>query len=114
MTVFTLSWATTDLGYSKETFIDAVVAGLFCHLFRFLLIADKIGAPKNVGLCYYCNRFFIFISYFLNSGNTQYGLLSFMHRYGFDGIYLWTIGYILIPTTVRYSGASLTFNLAEF
>jgi hypothetical protein len=31
-------------------------------------------------------------------------LLSFMHRYGFDGIYLWTIGYILIGI-ISYYGA---------
>jgi hypothetical protein len=36
-----------------------------------------------------------------------------MHRYGFDGIYgpLGTFLSELFPTTVRYSGASLTFNL---
>jgi hypothetical protein len=47
MTVFTLSWATTDLGYSKETFIDAVVAGLFCHLFRFFDCRQN-RAPKTL------------------------------------------------------------------
>jgi hypothetical protein len=60
MTVFTLSWATTDLGYSKETFIDAVVLYSFLPFIPIsALIADKIGR-ENVGLCYYCNRFFGF------------------------------------------------------
>jgi hypothetical protein len=57
---------------------------LFCHCIPIsALIADKI---ENVDLCYYCNRFWIFFSYFLNSECS--GMVTFfMHRYGFDGIY---------------------------
>jgi hypothetical protein len=56
--------------------------------------------------------FWIFFSYFLNSGTVW--LLSFtgMALMGFTYGPLGTFLSELFPTTVRYSGASLTFNLA--
>jgi hypothetical protein len=114
MTVFTLSWATTtDLGYSKRDFYwcSCLLYSFLPFVFRFLRLQTKMG--QNVDLCYYCNRFFGFsFSYFLNSAVTVW-LLSFMHWYGWITYGpLGTFLSELFPTTVRYSGASLTFNLA--
>jgi MFS family permease len=71
MTVFTLSWATSDLGYSKGFSINAVVFGIVFRVFIPVsaLIADRIGRRKCL-LCHNGHRFFWFcLFFFLNSGS---------------------------------------------
>lgn len=119
MTVFTLSWATTDLGYSKRDFL---LMQLFAVLFFAIcipisaLIADKIGRRKTLIYVTIAIGFFgFFFSYFLNSGNNSmvaFFLCTGMALMGFTYGPLGTFLSELFPTTVRYSGASLTFNLA--
>ena len=119
MTVFTLSWATSDLGFVKR---DALLIQLFSVLFFALFIpvsavvADKIGRRKMLIIATIAIAVFgFFFSYFLNSGSTVLvtaficmgmGLMGF--TYGPLGTFLSE----LFPTAVRYSGASLTFNMA--
>lgn len=119
MTVFTLSWATSDLGFAKR---DALLIQLFSVLFFALFIpvsavvADKIGRRKMLIIATIAIAVFgFFFSYFLNSGSTVLvtaficmgmGLMGF--TYGPLGTFLSE----LFPTAVRYSGASLTFNMA--
>ncbi|WP_026714114.1 MFS transporter [Flavobacterium daejeonense] len=119
MTVFTLSWATSDLGFTKR---DALLIQLFSVLFFALfipvsaLVADKIGRRKMLIYTTITIAFFgFFFSYFLNSGNTFLvtafvcmGMALMGFTYGPLGTFLSE----LFPTTVRYSGASLTFNMA--
>ena len=119
MTVFTLSWATSDLGFAKR---DALLIQLFSVLFFALFIpvsavvADRIGRRKMLIIATVAIAVFgFFFSYFLNSGSAVLvtaficmgmGLMGF--TYGPLGTFLSE----LFPTTVRYSGASLTFNMA--
>ena len=119
MTVFTLSRATSDLGFAKR---DALLIQLFSVLFFALFIpvsavvADKIGRRKMLIIATVAIAVFgFFFSYFLNSGSAVLvtaficmgmGLMGF--TYGPLGTFLSE----LFPTTVRYSGASLTFNMA--
>ena len=119
MTVFTLSWATSDLGFTKR---DALLIQLFSVLFFALfipvsaLVADKIGRRKMLIYTTIAIAFFgFFFSYFLNSGSTFLvtafvcmGMALMGFTYGPLGTFLSE----LFPTTVRYSGASLTFNMA--
>jgi metabolite-proton symporter len=119
MTVFTLSWATSDLGFTKR---DALLIQLFSVLFFALfipisaLVADKIGRRKMLILTTIAIAVFgFFFSYFLNSGSTILvtafvcmGMSLMGFTYGPLGTFLSE----LFPTTVRYSGASLTFNMA--
>lgn len=119
MTVFTLSWATSDLGFTKR---DALLIQLFSVLFFALFIpvsavvADKIGRRKMlIGATTAIAIFGFFFSYFLNSGSTVLvtafvcmGMALMGFTYGPLGTFLSE----LFPTTVRYSGASLTFNMA--
>ena len=119
MTVFTLSWATSDLGFTKR---DALLIQLFSVLFFALFIpisavvADKIGRRKMLILVTTAIAIFgFFFSYFLNSGSTVM-ITSFicigMALMGFTYGPLGTFLSELFPTSVRYSGASLTFNMA--
>lgn len=119
MTVFTLSWATSDLGFVKR---DALLMQLFSVLFFALFIpvsavvADKIGRRKMLIIATIAIALFgFFFSFFLNSGSTVM-ITSFicmgMALMGFTYGPLGTFLSELFPTNVRYSGASLTFNMA--
>jgi metabolite-proton symporter len=119
MTVFTLSWATSDLGFLKR---DALLMQLFSVLFFALFIpvsavvADKIGRRKMLIIATIAIAIFgFFFSFFLNSGSTLMvttficmGMALMGFTYGPLGTFLSE----LFPTSVRYSGASLTFNMA--
>jgi MFS family permease len=119
MTVFTLSWATSDLGFVKR---DALLMQLFSVLFFALFIpisavvADKIGRRKILQIATAAIAIFGFtFSFFLNSGSTAmvtFFLCTGMALMGFTYGPLGTFLSELFPTNVRYSGASLTFNLA--
>lgn len=119
MTVFTLSWATSDLGIVKR---DGLLIQLFSVLFFAIFIpvsavvADKIGRRKMLILATAAIAIFgFFFAYFLSSGNivlvTIFACIG-MSLMGFTYGPLGTFLSELFPTTVRYSGASLTFNMA--
>ena len=119
MTVFTLSWATSDLGYSKR---DALLLQLFSVLFFAVcipvsaVVADRIGRRKILMLATALIAVFgFFFSFFLNSGQNSLittfvcmGMALMGFTYGPLGTFLSE----LFPTQLRYTGASLTFNLA--
>ncbi|WP_278020670.1 MFS transporter [Flavobacterium ginsengisoli] len=119
MTVFTLSWATSDLGIVKR---DGLLIQLFSVLFFALFIpvsavvADKIGRRKMLIVATAAIAIFgFFFSYFLSIGNiTQVAIFACigMSLMGFTYGPLGTFLSELFPTNVRYSGASLTFNMA--
>lgn len=119
MTVFTLSWATSDLGYEKRDFL---LIQLFSVLFFALFIpisavlADKIGRRKMLIIATTAIAVFgFFFSHFMNSGSTvmvTFFLCTGMALMGFTYGPLGTFLSELFPTNVRYSGASLTFNMA--
>ncbi len=119
MTVFTLSWATSDLGFTKrEALLIQLLSVLFFAFFIPVsaLVADKIGRRKILIITTAAIAIFgFFFSYFLNSGNsvlvTAFVCIG-MSLMGFTYGPLGTFLSELFPTTVRYSGASLTFNLA--
>lgn len=119
MTVFSLSWATSNLGFSRRDFL---IIELFSILFFVIgiplsaILADKMGRRKILLIVSFAIALFgLTFSYFMDSGNTflittfvclGMGLMGF--TYGPLGTFLSE----LFPTEVRYSGASLTFNLA--
>jgi len=119
MTVFSLSWATSDLGYSRRDFL---VMQLFSVLFFGLsipvsaVLADKFGRRMvliliSVGIAI----FGLFFSALLGSGNTTLITLFLCLGMTLMGLTYGPLGTFLselFPTQVRYSGASLTFNFA--
>jgi MFS family permease len=119
MTVFTLSWATSDLGYSKRDFL---LMQLFSVLFFALfipvsaLIADRFGRRKTLIYSTIAIALFGFVfSFFLNSGSPVLVTLFLcvgMALMGFTYGPLGTFLSELFPTNIRYSGTSLAFNMA--
>jgi MFS family permease len=117
MTVFTLSWATSDLGFTKR---EALLIQLFSVLFFALfipvsaLVADAIGRRKMLIFATIAIAVFgFFFSFFLSSGSAVMvtvfvciGMALMGFTYGPLGIFLSE----LFPTQVRYSGASLNFR----
>lgn len=119
MTVFMLNWNTNELQLSNQ---EALLIQLFSVLFfaGFIpisaLIADKIGRRKMLIYTSLTIAVFgLFFAPFLNSGSSiqvAFFLCIGMTLIGFTYGPLGTFLSELFPTTVRYSGASLTFNLA--
>jgi metabolite-proton symporter len=119
MTVFMLNWNTKELHFSNK---EALLIQLFSVLFfaAFIpisaVIADKIGRRKMLIYASIAIAVFgLFFSQFLNSGSTILVTLFLCLGMSLMGFTYGPIGTFLselFPTTVRYSGASLTFNLA--
>ena len=119
MTVFMLNWNTKSLGFSNR---EALLIQLFSVLFFALFIpisalaADKIGRRKMLIYTTIAIAAFGFsFPFFLNSGSTF--LITFFVCLGMSlmGFIYGPVGTFLselFPTNVRYTGASLTFNMA--
>ncbi|HTG67263.1 MAG TPA: MFS transporter [Flavobacterium sp.] len=119
MTVFMLNWNTKSLGFSNR---EALLIQLFSVLFFAVFIpvsalaADKIGRRKMlIYTTIAIAAFGFFFPFFLESGSKE--LVTFfvclgMSLMGFIYGPLGTFLSELFPTTVRYTGASLTFNMA--
>lgn len=119
MTVFSLSWATSDLGFSRRDFL---IIQLYSILFFVTgipisaVLADKFGRKKILILISTLILLFGFsFSFFMESGSTPMITTFVCIGMGLMGLTYGPIGTFLselFPTEVRYSGASLTFNLA--
>jgi len=119
MTVFALSWGTSALGYARETFLVLQMGGVLFFAATIplsALVADRrgrravlIGATVAVGL------YGLSFAPLFGAGSTV-GTFAFLAL----GLALMGLTYgplgtalaELFPTAVRYTGASLTFNLA--
>jgi len=119
MTVFTLSWATTELGFSRRDFLIMQLFSVLCFGISIpfsAIIADKFGRRFTLILISVGIAIFgLFFAVLLGSGNTVLitfflclGMALMGLTYGPMGTFLSE----LFPTEVRYSGASLTFNFA--
>jgi metabolite-proton symporter len=119
MTVFSLSWATSNLGFTRRSFL---IIQLFSILFFVIgipssaLLADRFGR-KNILLLIslLIVLFGLSFSYFVDSGNNLMITIFTCLGMGLMGLTYGPLGTFLselFPTEVRYSGASLTFNLA--
>jgi metabolite-proton symporter len=119
MTVFTLNWGTRELGFSREQFlllqmigvlffaigipVSAVIADRIGHL-RMLMIASGLIAVFGLGF-----------GSLLGGGGTFFALAALIVGLLMTGLTYGPLGSglaELFPTAVRYTGASLTFNLA--
>ena len=119
MTVFSLSWATSDLGFSRRDFL---IIQLFSILFFVAgipisaVLADKFGRKKVLVLISILILLFGFtFSFFMDSGSSAMITTFVCIGLGLMGLTYGPLGTFLselFPTEVRYSGASLTFNLA--
>ena len=119
MTVFALSWGTTALGYSREQFLILQMIGVLffgATIPLSAVIADKRGQRAMlIAATVAIIVFGLFFEPLFGSGNVigvtvflSVGLAVMGLTYGPLGTALSE----LFPTSVRYTGASLTFNLA--
>ncbi len=118
MTVFTLSWGTSVLGFSRETFLVLQMIGVLFFALTIpvsALLADRHGRTRMLIIATLAIIVFgFFWAPLFTSGTT--GVLVFLSL----GLALMGLTYgplgtalaELFPTAVRYTGASLTFNLA--
>ena len=119
MTVFSLSWATSDLGFSRRDFL---IIQLFSILFFVVgipvsaVLADQLGRKRVLVFISTLIMLFGFsFSFFMESGSTPMITTFVCIGMGLMGLTYGPLGTFLselFPTEVRYSGASLTFNLA--
>jgi MFS family permease len=119
MTVFTLGWATDHLGYTRQEFlILQMIATLFLALTIFLsaLGSDRYGRRLMLMVAAVCVIVFgLFFGLLFDSGSKM-GMLAFLCMgMGVMGLTYGPLGTALseyFPTAIRYTGASVSFNLA--
>ncbi|MCX5660824.1 MAG: MFS transporter [Planctomycetota bacterium] len=118
MTVFALSWGTTKLGFTRERFITLqLISMLFFAAMIPLsaLLADRNGRRVTmmliaVGIC----LFGLVMGPLFDRGQPGIAAALILGM-SFMGLTYGPLGTILselYPTSVRYTGASLSFNLA--
>ncbi|HUG73121.1 MAG TPA: MFS transporter [Steroidobacteraceae bacterium] len=119
MTVFTLSWGVSQLGYSREHFLLLQMAGVVFFGLAIPLsawFADRFD-PRSVLIVASVGMTLFGFTYapLLATGNAGAVLLCLSLGLGLMGLSYGPLGAALgslFPTAVRYTGASLTFNLA--
>jgi MFS family permease len=117
MTVFTLSWGTSALGYTREKFL---VMQLFSILFfaLFTPISAKLAEHGRRKMLMWVNvGIFAFglVMAPLFAASTAGAVTMMVLGMSLVGLVYGPLGTVLselFPTSVRYSGSSLTFNLA--
>jgi len=119
MTVFSLSWGTTALGYARPQFLVMQMIGVLFFAATIpisALLADRFGRLEMlIAATAGISTFGLALAPLFGSGTTT-GVLTFLCL----GLALMGLTYgplgtalaELFPTPVRYTGASLTFNLA--
>lgn len=119
MTVFALGWGTTSLGYTREQFLPIQLLGV-CF-FGFLipvaaLAADKWGQGRTLMVTSIGIALFGLALPFLFGGGMVGIVAFFIIGFALMGCTYGPIGAALarpFPTAVRYTGASMTFNMAS-
>ncbi len=119
MTVFALSWGTSSLGYSRSDFLVLQMIGVLFFAMTIPLsavIADKLSSRSMLMLAALLVVVFGFaFEPLFGSGSKMQVLLFLCLGLGLMGLTYGPIGASLselFPTAVRYTGSSLTFNLA--
>jgi MFS family permease len=118
MTVFLLSWGTTALGYTREEFLLMQLFAILFFGFTIPLsavLAQRYGRRQTlIAVTLAIGAFGLVMASLLEAGTVGtvvalvIGLSLMGMTYGPLGTVLWE----LFPTAVRYTGSSLTFNLA--
>jgi len=119
MTVFSLSWAIAQFGYTRRDFlILQMIAVLFFALTIPIsaALADRYGRYRMlIGASAGIMLYGVFYGRLFGSGSTAGMLLFLSLGLALMGLTYGPLGTTLTelyPTTVRYTGASLSFNLA--
>jgi len=119
MTVFSLSWGTSQLGYARAQFLWMQMGAVVCFGLTIplaALYADKVGRKRAMLLANLLIAGFglLFASLF-GAGSMGWTVLFLAVGLGLMGLTYGPTGTILaeqFPAQIRYTGASLAFNLA--
>ncbi|MFP1682668.1 MFS transporter [Alloalcanivorax sp. C16-1] len=118
-TVFALTWGTTALGYSRETFLVIQLLAILCFAATIpfaALFADRHGRRRTLIWVTVAIAVFGLLFEPLFGGGSLVGVLLFLALgLGLMGMTYGPLGTVLseyFPTRVRYTGVSLAFNLA--
>ncbi|MFM2290152.1 MAG: hypothetical protein RL684_3295 [Pseudomonadota bacterium] len=119
MTVFSLGWGTAHLGFGRQQFLVlqmAAVAALAMAIPASALVAQRHGTPRALGLA----SLVVLASAaaygpLFGSGSSLGAFLAMAAGFAAMGMTYGPLGTLvadLFPTAVRYTGASLAFNLS--
>ena len=119
MTVFSLSWGTSALGFSREEFLKLQMIGVLFFAATIPLsavLADRFGRYPTLVVSNLLMIAFAFsFESLFSAGDASSTLLFLSIGLGLMGLGYGPLGTILselFPTAVRYTGSSLAFNLA--
>lgn len=119
MTVFTLSWGTTALHYARQDFLVLQMVGVVFFGIAIplsALVADRIGSRAMIIVATLgITAFGFLLAPLLGSGSTLGVIACLALGLALMGLTYGPLGAALselFPTAVRYTGASMTFNLA--
>ena len=118
-TVFALNWGTTHLGYTRAEFLKLQLVATLCFA-AFIplsaILAEKLGRKTtSIVVCIISAIFGLFFADLLESGSTVLVFLFLCIGLAIMGLTYGPIGTVLseiFPTSVRYTGSALTFNMA--
>jgi metabolite-proton symporter len=117
MTVFTLSWGTAALGYTREQFLWIQLVGVACFAVMIPISARLAEGGRRRVLLAATVAIALFgplMAPLFGSG-TVGAILTLAIGLGLMGVTYGPLGTVLselFPTNIRYTGSSLTFNLA--
>jgi MFS family permease len=117
MTVFTLSWGTTALGYTREQFLYIQLFGVLFFGLTVPWSAIRAERGRRPMLMWVCAATFLFglVMAPLLLAGTVGAALTLGIGMSLIGLAYGPLGTVLaelFPTPVRYTGSSLTYNLA--
>jgi MFS family permease len=117
MTVFALSWGTTQLGFTRNQFLLIQLVGVACFALLIPISARLAERGRRRVLIATTLAIIAFgpIMAPLFASGTSGAILTLALGLGLMGLTYGPLGTVLselFPTTVRYSGSSLAFNLA--
>jgi MFS family permease len=117
MTVFALTWGTTALGYSREQFLVMQLVGVVCFGLAIpiaAILAERGRRRVLIRVTVAIAAFGLVMAPMFAAGTTG-ALATLMVGLSLMGLTYGPLGTVLselFPTSVRYTGSSLTFNLA--
>jgi metabolite-proton symporter len=117
MTVFTLSWATSRLGYSRETFLMIQLFGMvfFAATIPLSAILAERGRRRTMMWVSVAIALFGLVMAPMFLAGTAGAVLMMAVGMSLTGFIYGPLGTLLselFPTAVRYTGSSLSFNLS--